>query len=80
MEFGRVLYQLDRLRAAADQFEHALKIDGRNLTANYNLAMVYQYMARRSLAVERFRYLLTLDLPGAWKAEAEGYLRQLEGQ
>jgi tetratricopeptide (TPR) repeat protein len=80
VEFGRVLYQLDRLRAAADQFEHALKIDGRNLTANYNLAMVYQYMDRRSLAVERFRYLLTLDLPGAWKAEAEGYLRQLEGQ
>lgn len=80
VEFGRVLYQLDRLRAAADQFERALKIDGRNLTANYNLAMVYQYMDRRALAIERFRYLLTLDLPGEWKAEAEGYLRQLEGQ
>ena len=80
VEYGRVLYQLDRLRAAADQFERALKLDGRNLTANYNLAMVYQYMDRRTLAIERFRYLLTLDVPGEWKAEAEGYLRRLEGQ
>ncbi|MBT7101289.1 tetratricopeptide repeat protein, partial [Candidatus Poribacteria bacterium] len=80
VEYGRVLYQLDRLRAAADQFERALKLDGRNLTANYNLAMVYQYMDKRALAIERFRYLLTLELPGEWKAEAEGYLRRLEGQ
>jgi tetratricopeptide (TPR) repeat protein len=80
VEYGRVLYRLDRLRAAADQFEHALKLDPRNLTANFNLAMVYQYLDKRALAAERFRYLLTLDVPGEWKSEAEGYLQQLEGQ
>ncbi len=80
VEYGRVLYQLDRLRAAADQFERALKLDPRNLTANFNLAMVYQYLEKRKLAIERFRYLLTLEVPGEWKAEAEGYLRRLEAQ
>ena len=80
VEYGRVLYQLDRLRAAADQFERALKLDPKNLTASFNAAMVYQYMDKPALAIERFRHLLTLDVPGAWKSEAEGYLRQLEGQ
>ena len=78
IEHGRVLYDIDRVRVAADQFERAVKLDPKNLTANFNLAMMYQYLAKTSLAIERWRYLLTLDVPPQWAAEAREYLQTLE--
>lgn len=78
IEYGMILYRLDRVSAAADQFERVLRIDPKNLTANYNLALMYQYLDKKRLAIERWRYLLTLDLPSEWRAEIQQHLRELE--
>lgn len=78
IEYGMILYRLDRVAAAADQFERVLRIDPKNLTANYNLALMYQYLDKKHLAIERWRYLLTLDLPSEWRTEIQQHLRELE--
>ena len=78
--YANVLYSMDLLGAAADQFEHALQLEPRNLTANYNLALMYQYTERTELAKEQWKQFLKLNPPEQWKVEAENHLSELGGQ
>ncbi|MDE0086097.1 MAG: tetratricopeptide repeat protein [Candidatus Poribacteria bacterium] len=78
--YANVLYSMDQLGAAADQFEHALQLEPRNLTANYNLALMYQYTERTELAKEQWKQFLKLNPPEQWKVEAENHLSKLGGK
>lgn len=78
--YANVLYSMDKLGAAADQFERAIQFEPRNLTANYNLALMYQYSERIKLAKEQWRHFLGLNPPEQWKIEAENNLRNIENQ
>lgn len=78
--YANVLYSMDKLGAAADQFERAIQFEPRNLTANYNLALMYQYTERINLAKEQWRHFLGLNPPEQWKKEAENNLRDIENQ
>ncbi len=78
--YANVLYSMDQLGAAADQFEHALQLEPRNLTANYNLALMYQYTERTELAKEQWKQFIKLNPPEQWKVEAENHLSELGGK
>lgn len=78
IEYGMVLYRVDRVAGAAEQFEMAIRLAPDNLTANYNLALMYQLLGKDRLAIERWRHLLSLDLPGEWVGEARTMLEKLE--
>ena len=75
--YANVLYSMDQLGTAADQFERALQLEPRNLTANYNLALMYQYTERTELAKEQWKQFLKLNPPEQWKVEAENHLSKL---
>ena len=49
------------MEAAADQFERAIQLEPRNMTANYNLALMYQYTERNELAKSQWKTFLKLD-------------------
>ena len=40
---------------ATEQFEKALKLDPSDLTANYNLALMYEYAQKRQLVIEELQ-------------------------
>ena len=75
--YANVLYSMDQLGAAADQFELVLQLEPRNLTANYNLALMYEYTERTELAKEQWKQFLKLNPPEQWKVEAENHLNKL---
>ena len=54
---------MDKLGAAAEQFEKVIQIDKRNLTANYNLALMYEYTERIELAKIQWKTFLDLNPP-----------------
>ena len=78
--YANVLYSMDMLGGAAEQFERALQIDTRNLTANYNLALMYEYTERNELAKTQWKRFLELNPPEQWKVEAQKHLSQLGGK
>lgn len=78
--YANVLYSMDQLGSAADQFERAIQFEPRNLTANYNLALMYQYSERIKLAKEQWKHFLGLNPPEQWKIEAENNLSDIENQ
>ncbi len=75
--YANVFYSMDMLGAASDQFERAIQLEPRNLTANYNLALMYQYTERTKLAKEQWKQFIKLNPPEQWKREAENNLSKL---
>ena len=78
--YANVLYSMDKLGAASEQFERVLQIDKRNLTANYNLALMYEYTDRIELAKTQWQRFLELNPPEQWKVDANNHLRELGGK
>ncbi len=78
--YANVLYSMDKLGAASEQFERVLQIDKRNLTANYNLALMYEYTDRIELAKTQWQRFLELNPPEQWRVEANNHLRELGGK
>ncbi len=78
--YANVLYSMDKLGAAADQFERVLQLEPRNLTANFNLALMYEYTEREELAKTQWKRFLELNPPEQWKVQAENHLSKLGGQ
>ena len=77
LNYGNTLFNMDQLGRAAEQFEMALQIDPEDLTANYNLALMYEYSDKRQLAIDRWKRFLKLKPPAEWKADASEHLRGL---
>lgn len=78
--YANVFYSMDKLGAAAEQFEKVIQIDKRNLTANYNLALMYEYTERIELAKTQWKTFLELNPPEQWRVEANNHLRKLGGK
>ncbi len=78
--YANVLYSMDKLGAASEQFERVLQIDKRNLTANYNLALMYEYTDRIELAKTQWKRFLELNPPEQWRIEANNHLSNLGGK
>ena len=70
------LFSMDLLGAAAEQFERVIQLEPGNLTANYNLALMYEYTEKNEQARAQWKRFLELDPPEQWKIEAEKHLRQ----
>ena len=64
----------------SEQFERVLQIDKRNLTANYNLALMYEYTDRIELAKTQWKRFLELNPPEQWRVEANNHLSKLGGK
>ena len=77
--YANVLYSMDKLGAAADQFERVIQLEPRNLTANFNLALMYEYTERNELAKTQWKRFLDLNPPEQWKVQAETHLNNLGG-
>ena len=77
LNYGNTLFNMDQLGRAAEQFEIALQIDPGDLTANYNLALMYEYSNKKELAIDRWKRFLKLNPPAEWKADANKHLREL---
>ncbi len=77
LNYGNTLFNLDQLGQAAEQFEKALKLAPKDLTANYNLALMYEYAQKRQLAIFRWKKFLKLNPPESWREQAKDHLRQL---
>ena len=78
--YANIFYSMDKLGAAAEQFEKVIQIDKRNLTANYNLALMYEYTERIELAKTQWKTFLSLNPPEQWKIEANNHLSKLGGK
>jgi tetratricopeptide (TPR) repeat protein len=77
LNYGNTLFNMDQLGRAAEQFEMALQIDPGDLTANYNLALMYEYSEKKDLAIDRWKRFLKLNPPAEWKVDANKHLRGL---
>ena len=78
--YANVLYSMDKLGAASEQFQRVIQIDKRNLTANFNLALMYEYTDRFELAKTQWKRFLELDPPEQWRIEANNHLNKLDGK
>ena len=76
LAYGNNLFSMDLLGAAAEQFERVIQLEPGNLTANYNLALMYEYTEKGEQAQAQWKRFLDLDPPEQWKIEAEKHLRQ----
>ena len=78
LNYASTLYYLDHLGAATEQFEIVVQLNPKELTANYNLALMYEYTGKRQQAINRWKKFLELNPPAEWKEDAEQHLRQLQ--
>ncbi len=76
LTYGNNFFSMDQLGAAAEQFERVIQLEPGNLTANYNLALMYEYTEKREQARAQWKRFLELDPPEQWKIEAEKHLGQ----
>jgi tetratricopeptide (TPR) repeat protein len=76
LNYANNLFSMDLLGAATEQFERVLQLEPRNLTANYNLALMYEYREKREQARTQWQRFLDLNPPEQWKIEAERHLSQ----
>jgi len=74
LNYASNLFSMDLLGAATEQFERVIQLEARNLTANYNLALMYQYREKYGMAREQWQRFLDLNPPEQWKIEAEKHL------
>ena len=63
LNYASTLYYLDQLGAATEQFETVIQINPKNLTANYNLALMYEYSGKTQQAISRWKKFLELNPP-----------------
>ena len=78
LSYASTLYYLDQVGAATEQFELVVQLKPKDLTANYNLALMYEYAGKRQQAINRWKKFLELNPPAEWKEEAEQHLRGLQ--
>ena len=76
LSYANNFFSMDLLGAAAEQFERVIQLEPGNLTANYNLALMYEYTEKRDQAKAQWKRFLELNPPEQWKIEAEEHLRQ----
>ena len=76
LTYGNNLFSMDLLGAAAEQFERVVQLEPDNLTANYNLALMYEYTEKTAQAKAQWQRFLDLDPPEQWKIEAKKHLNQ----
>ena len=76
LNYANNLFSMDLLGAATEQFERVIQLEPRNLTANYNLALMYEYREKYGMAREQWQRFLDLNPPEQWKIEAEKHLDQ----
>ena len=76
LSYANNFFSMDLLGAAAEQFERVIQLESDNLTANYNLALMYEYTEKREQAKAQWKRFLELNPPEQWKIEAEKHLRQ----
>ena len=76
LNYANNLFSMDLLGAATEQFERVIQLEPRNLTANYNLALMYEYREKREQARAQWQRFLDLNPPEQWKIEAEKHLSQ----
>ena len=76
LNYANNLFSMDLLGAATEEFERVLQLEPRNLTANYNLALMYEYREKREQARVQWQRFLNLNPPEQWKIEAERHLSQ----
>ena len=76
LNYANNLFSMDLLGAATEQFERVIQLEPRNLTANYNLALMYEYREKREQARAQWQHFLNLNPPEQWKIEAEKHLSQ----
>ena len=76
LNYANNLFSMDLLGAATEQFERVIQLEPRNLTANYNLALMYEYREKREQARVQWKRFLDLNPPEQWKIEAEQHLSQ----
>ena len=76
LNYANNFFSMDLLGAATEQFERVIQLEPRNLTANYNLALMYEYREKREQARAQWRRFLDLNPPEQWKIEAEEHLNQ----
>ena len=77
LNYGNTLFSMDTLGAATEQFERVIQLEPRNLTANYNLALMYEYREKTEQARTQWKRFLALNPPEQWRREAEEHLREL---
>ena len=76
LNYANNLFSMDLLGAATEQFERVIQLEPRNLTANYNLALMYEYREKRVEARAQWQRFLELNPPEQWRIEAERHLNQ----
>ena len=76
LNYANNLFSMDLLGAATEQFERVIQLEPRNLTANYNLALMYEYREKRIEARAQWQRFLELNPPEQWRIEAERHLSQ----
>ena len=76
LSYANNFFSMDLLGAAAEQFERVIQLEPGNLTANYNLALMYEYTEKPEQAKTQWKRFLELNPPEQWKLEAEEHLRQ----
>ena len=74
LNYANTLFSMDLLGAATEQFEQVIQLEPRNLTANYNLALMYEYREKYEQARAQWQRFLDLNPPEQWKIEAEKHL------
>ena len=76
LNYANNLFSMDLLGAATEQFERVIQLEPNNLTANYNLALMYEYREKREEARMQWQRFLELNPPEQWRIEAERHLSQ----
>ena len=76
LNYANTLFSMDLLGAATEQFERVIQLEPRDLTANYNLALMYEYREKREEARAQWQRFLELNPPQQWRIEAERHLNQ----
>ena len=76
LNYANNLFSMDLLGAATEQFEQVIQLEPSNLTANYNLALMYEYREKREAARAQWQRFLELNPPEQWRIEAERHLSQ----
>ena len=76
LNYANNLFSMDLLGAATEQFERVIQLEPGNLTANYNLALMYEYREKREQARAQWQRFLELNPPEQWRIEAERHLSQ----
>ena len=76
LSYANNFFSMDLLGAAAEQFERVIQLEPDNLTANYNLALMYEYTEKREQAKAQWKRFLELNPPEQWKIEAQNHLNQ----